>query len=337
MNLKYQNLDQSLKMRIFKSVGVEIFEDDIKYIKANQILYISPNGQDFDESNNFAVYKLGKLIGKGGFGQVYESKHRITHEKFAIKIINGSAFKVNKIAEMMFKEIGILKNLDHKNIVKVHNFFTLQPEMKVAIVLEYLEGGDLRQYIERQQSKYIEEQKARHLFLQIYSAMQYCHCEKIIHRDLKLENIMFTNKNHDIIKIVDFGISGNQNLINIDYTESGSVRYFAPEVITSKVPAHPSIDVWALGCILYWMLVGSSPFPQNSKQQVYESIIKGSYQFPKETKQRITKSAVNLIEKMLVVDISKRITMLEIGQHDWIQKNVNEIEYKQSNLYQRNA
>lgn len=67
---------------------------------------------------------------------------------------------------------------------------------------------------------------------------------------------MFVNRISDDIKVVDFGISGTQNLINIDYTEAGSARYFAPEVLSTHAPAHPAIDVWAMGCILFWMLVG---------------------------------------------------------------------------------
>lgn len=97
-----------------------------------------------------------------------------------------------KDTEMIYKELIALKNLNHKSIVKVFNCFTLQKEMKVALVLEYLEGGDLREYMDIK--KVISEKEAQKLFDQLFHAIQYCHKESIIHRDLKLENIMFDDK-----------------------------------------------------------------------------------------------------------------------------------------------
>ncbi|KAL4470208.1 hypothetical protein ABPG74_011819 [Tetrahymena malaccensis] len=325
LNIKYNHNEES-NIRFFRSEGVELFEEDLKYLKQNEILYISPNKEDFDDSNNFAMYKILQKVGKGGYGSVYEAKHRITKERIAIKMINGSNIRSAKDIEMMFKEIGLLKNLNHKNIIKVLNCYTLKSEMKLAIVLEYLEGGDLREYLDKQPGQCVDEEVARKIFLQLFNAILYCHREKIIHRDLKLENIMFTSKHYDTIKVVDFGISAQQSLINIDYTQAGSARYFAPEVLSSKAPAHPSIDVWAMGCILFWMIVGKSPFPQNTKEEVFNNILKGNFSIPAEAKQKMTKSVQDLIKKMLQVDVNSRITMNEIGQHQWLNNSVEEIK-----------
>ncbi|EAR89639.2 Serine/Threonine kinase domain protein (macronuclear) [Tetrahymena thermophila SB210] len=325
LNIKYIHNEES-NIRIFRSEGVELFEEDLKYLKQNEILYISPNKEDFDDSNNFAMYKILQKVGKGGYGSVYEARHRITKERIAIKMINGSSIRSAKDIEMMFKEIGLLKNLNHKNIIKVLNCYTLKSEMKLAIVFEYLEGGDLREYLDKQPGQCVDEEVARKIFLQLFNAIQYCHREKIIHRDLKLENIMFTSKNYDVIKVVDFGISAQQSLINIDYTQAGSARYFAPEVLSSKAPAHPSIDVWAMGCILFWVIVGKSPFPQSTKEEVFNNILKGNYSIPVEAKQRMTKSVQDLITKMLQVDVNSRITMNEIAQHQWLKNSVEEMQ-----------
>lgn len=97
-----------------------------------------------------------------------------------------------KDVEMMFKEISALKNLKHKNILRILNAFTLKKEMKVVLVLEYLDGGELKKYV-KEQGK-LSEEECQYFFKQLYHAISYCHREKIIHRDLKLENIMLVDK-----------------------------------------------------------------------------------------------------------------------------------------------
>ncbi|EGR34275.1 protein kinase domain protein [Ichthyophthirius multifiliis] len=286
------------QIRVFKVGGIEILNEDVQYIKNNDILYVS-EGQEFDESSNFAIYKIIRVLGEGGFGKVYKAKNRITKQCVAIKMIEWQKIKNAKETEMIFKELVALKNLNHNNIVKVYNCFTLHKTMSVALILEYLDGGDLRSYLD--DSKIIKEDEAQKLFYQLHSAIYYCHREGIIHRDLKLENIMFNDQNHKIIKVVDFGISGKQSLINIDYTEAGTVRYLAPEVIKSHAPAHPSIDVWALGCILFWILTGNSPFNQKQKEAIQENIVKGKWEFQNSDKKRLTKSVQDLIKKCLLL------------------------------------
>ncbi|KAL4488184.1 hypothetical protein ABPG73_001595 [Tetrahymena malaccensis] len=313
---------EAQNIRVFKTGGIEVFNEDVQYIKNNDILYIS-FGEEFDESSNFAVFKLLRCLGEGGYGRVFEARNRISKEKVAIKMIDSSKIKNAKDTDMIYKELIALKNLNHRNIVKVYNCYTLQKEQKVALILEYLDGGDLREYLN--EKKILPEKEAQKLFIQLYSAIQYCHRENIIHRDLKLENIMFEDKGKEKLKVVDFGISGRQTLVYVDHTEAGSARYLSPEVITQHFPAHPCIDVWAMGCILFWMLTGNSPFPQNTRDAVQDSILKGKWSFSPADKKKLTRSVQDLIKKMLIINHNQRITMNEIGEHRWIQNFYEEI------------
>lgn len=107
-----------LDMRLFRGSGVEIFEEDIQFLRNNEMLFIS-RGEEFDETSNFALYKKSRDLGEGGFGKVYEAKNRLTKEKVAIKMIDYSKIKNAKEIEMIFKEISALKILKHKNILKI--------------------------------------------------------------------------------------------------------------------------------------------------------------------------------------------------------------------------
>jgi len=106
------------------------------------------------------------------------------------------------------------------------------------------------------------------IFVQICEAINYCHRNRIIHRDLKLENIMFKDEQKKEIKIVDFGLAGSENKINVETTNAGSIRYICPEVIISNQAAYPGIDIWAIGVILYRLLSGYPPFDGSTKLEI---------------------------------------------------------------------
>ena len=125
--------------------------------------------------------------------------------------------------------------------------------------MEYAEGGELMQYVE--EKKGLGELETRTLFKQMISAIDACHMQGIIHRDLKLENVLFETKAMSRIKIVDFGIAGRCKGNNIEKTDAGTVRYMAPEVLEgSDTKANPAIDLWSLGCMLYCMVFYKFPF-----------------------------------------------------------------------------
>lgn len=106
---------------------------------------------------------------------------------------------------MVFREAEMLKSLSHKNIVKLMNCFPMKTQ-EMVFIMEYLEGGELFEYVSQRER--LSEEEARVFFIQLAEAMNYCHKEKLIHRDLKLENLLLANKQDTLLKVVDFGIAG---------------------------------------------------------------------------------------------------------------------------------
>lgn len=131
--------------------------------------------------------------------------------------------------DLLFREAELMKNLRHNNIIKVINCYTL-PNMQVVLVMEYLQGGDLVDYL--QEKGKLSEEEAKVIFKQIADAIRYCHEKRLIHRDLKLENILLTSKHEKQIKIIDFGIATVALDFVMDKIDIGSLSYMAPEVLS---------------------------------------------------------------------------------------------------------
>lgn len=173
----------------------------------------------------------------------------------------------------IFKEAETVKSLSHPNIVKIINFFVIKKTLQCFFIMEYLEGkritqgGDLRELLEKEQS--LSESDTLVIFKQILDAVVNCHNGKIVHRDLKLENIMKTNNHNNEIKIVDFGISGLCAGNNTEIIKAGSLNYLSPEILKGEnMNSSFAMDVWALGCILYALVIGKLPF-EDSKEVTY--------------------------------------------------------------------
>jgi serine/threonine protein kinase len=218
------------------------------------VLYAT-RGEDFDSSSCFGEYEMSQKLGEGGFGNVYLAKHRQSGDKFAIKIIKTENIGSVSDIDNIFVEAEILKSLNHENIVKVHNCFTLK-NMEVAIIMEFLQGGELLKYVEKEGR--LDEKTAQVFFRQIVKGMKYCHQHNLIHRDLKLENVLLVNSEEKKIKIIDFGIAGAITFFTQEDLDTGSLSYMAPECFHNQkdYKVDGRIDVWATGVILYCMLHG---------------------------------------------------------------------------------
>ena len=162
--------------------------------------------------------------------------------------------------------------------------------------MEYLEGGELLNYL--QEKKKLNEEEALIYFQQIINAIDYCHSQKVIHRDLKLENIMRVKTDSTEIKIVDFGIAGLFAGNKSEITKAGSLSYMAPEVLSRKnVNASPAIDIWSVGCILYCLVFGHLPFQDKNESKLIDKIIQQDLDFPKSIK--ISNELIDLMNQML--------------------------------------
>lgn len=284
---------------------------------------------DFLKDNNLHIikdYELEFELGSGKFGKVFLA-HKIDNmqQKVAIKIIlKNSVLKYNT-NKYIQTEIKILQQVKHPNIIKFIEYINL-PSAHIYI-MEYAPCGDLFKNIFELKS--FDKNKAKKYFLQIIAAVSYLHSINIIHRDIKLENILLIDDN---IKICDFGCSKFINEKNykpgyiLHMTHLGTIAYAAPEILQKKFYDGKFSDIWSCGVILYTMLCGYLPF--NYNKDVINNIINGKY---RNEKIHLSDDAEDLISKILVIDPKKRYYINDIINHRWIKNNNKQEPYNNEN------
>ncbi|KAM3134618.1 hypothetical protein pb186bvf_013260 [Paramecium bursaria] len=304
------------KLRLFNSEGVEQMDDDLDFLKTGSILFAS-KGEEFDQSFQLAEYEIIQEIGEGGFGKVVLGQHKQTHERVAIKMVKANMITNAQEVDMIFREARALKSLKHDHIVKIINAFFMA-NMQTVYIMEYLQGGELLGLV--QEKGHFTEDEARHYFKQLASAIAYCHNKKIIHRDLKLENLLLTAKDSGQIRVIDFGISGFSNDFNPENADMGSLRYMAPELLKGQDKAVTNlVDVWSMGVILYGMLFGYLPFQGTTNKEVIQQIMEGQIQIPPAFKNKLSHECVDCLQRLLEQDPKLRITSHELINHPFLQ------------------
>ena len=271
-----------------------------------------------EKGNPKKKYKPIKLLGTGSFGSVYEAENIIFQNSVAMKIINRTDNDLDE--KEILNEINILKQLSHPNIVKIFEFYITKAHY--YIVTEYCKYGELFSYIK---NKYSERQLAL-LFYQVFSGLWYLHDNKILHRDIKLENIMISGKEIDQsteeelfwVKIIDFGTAKIFDKNKKEKDVVGSSYYIAPEVL--KQNYNEKCDTWSVGVLLYMTLVGRAPFDGKDDDEIIFKISNGNYN-SKEPKLLEHSSEVrDLVSKLLKKDINKRLSAKEALNHPWFEK-----------------
>ncbi|KAM4724262.1 MAP/microtubule affinity-regulating kinase 3a isoform 14-T16 [Anableps anableps] len=272
-----------------------------------------------DESQQPHVgnYRLLKTIGKGNFAKVKLARHILTGREVAIKIIDKTQLNPNSL-QKLFREVRIMKILNHPNIVKL--FEVIETERTLYLVMEYASGGEVFDYLVAHGR--MKEKEARAKFRQIVSAVQYCHQKHIVHRDLKAENLLLDADMN--IKIADFGFSNEFTLGNKLDTFCGSPPYAAPELFQGKKYDGPEVDVWSLGVILYTLVSGSLPFDGQNLKELRERVLRGKYRIPF----YMSTDCENLLKRFLVLNPTKRGTLEQIMKDRWINAGFEEDELK---------
>ncbi|KAK1709692.1 kinase-like domain-containing protein [Colletotrichum acutatum] len=290
-------------------------------------------------------WELVEKMGDGAFSNVYRARDTSGEHsgECAIKVVRKYEMNSMQRANIL-KEVQIMRQLDHPNIIKLVDFS--ESRQYYYIILELAPGGELFHQIVR--LTYFSEELSRHVIVQVAQALEYLHEERgVVHRDIKPENILFSpipvipSKNPKPkqpgdedkvdegdfipgvgaggigqIKIADFGLSkivwDNQTM-----TPCGTVGYTAPEIVKDERYSK-SVDMWALGCVLYTLLCGFPPFYDESIEVLTEKVAKGQYTFLSPWWDDISKSAQDLISHLLTVDPEKRYTITEFLAHPWI-------------------
>ncbi|XP_057715197.1 MAP/microtubule affinity-regulating kinase 3a isoform X8 [Corythoichthys intestinalis] len=278
---------------------------------------VRSRGGEEPQQPHVGNYRLLKTIGKGNFAKVKLARHILTGREVAIKIIDKTQLNPNSL-QKLFREVRIMKILNHPNIVKL--FEVIETERTLYLVMEYASGGEVFDYLVAHGR--MKEKEARAKFRQIVSAVQYCHQKHIVHRDLKAENLLLDADMN--IKIADFGFSNEFTLGNKLDTFCGSPPYAAPELFQGKKYDGPEVDVWSLGVILYTLVSGSLPFDGQNLKELRERVLRGKYRIPF----YMSTDCENLLKRFLVLNPAKRGTLEQIMKDRWINAGFEDDELK---------
>ncbi|KAF6071853.1 Protein kinase domain family protein [Candida albicans] len=296
----------------------------------------------------YGDWNFVKTIGAGSMGKVKFAQHNATHEICAVKIIpraaklyqrahaNDPPPQTTQEAAQRHKEFEKEVARDRRTIregalgrLLYHPFICRLYEMvpmtnHYYMLFEYIEGGQMLDYIVAHGS--LKERHARKFARGIASALDYCHRNNVVHRDLKIENIMINEKGD--IKIIDFGLSNLYAPKNLLKTYCGSLYFAAPELLSAKPYIGPEVDVWSFGVVLYVLVCGKVPFDDQSVSVLHEKIKKGNVEYPA----FLSRECVSLLSRMLVVDPTKRASLYEVCSHPWMNKGY---DYKVNNYLPR--
>ena len=280
---------------------------------------------------------LEKLLGKGSFGEVHLTKITGDSKLYATKVYDRERIENTEAFKYLTNEINIMHNLNHPNIVK---FIQVKKTKKhYYIVMEYCNGGELEKALEKYQLKYgrpFSEEKVQHLMRQIISAFKYMHSNQIMHRDIKLENILVNfesekdkndlNMLKATVKIIDFGFACKIGKNALTYTTIGNPMNMSP-LILKKLTSHGKVrqlgydmkaDIWSLGAICYQMLIGKAAFDADDIDELVEKIEKGIYKVPT----NLSKEVVSFLNGMLQYEPQARLTAEQLYNHQFLQENI---------------
>uniref|UniRef100_A0A8C4GVV0 MAP/microtubule affinity-regulating kinase 3 n=1 Tax=Dicentrarchus labrax TaxID=13489 RepID=A0A8C4GVV0_DICLA len=270
-----------------------------------------------DEQPHIGNYRLLKTIGKGNFAKVKLARHILTGREVAIKIIDKTQLNPTSL-QKLFREVRIMKTLNHPNIVKL--FEVIETEKTLYLIMEYASGGEVFDYLVAHGR--MKEKEARAKFRQIVSAVHYCHQKNIVHRDLKAENLLLDADSN--IKIADFGFSNEFSAGNKLDTFCGSPPYAAPELFQGKKYDGPEVDIWSLGVILYTLVSGSLPFDGQNLKELRERVLRGKYRVPF----YMSTDCEGILRRFLVLNPAKRCSLEQIMKDKWINVGYDSEELK---------
>ena len=293
-------------------------------------------------------YILEKRLGGGNFGEVYLTKKKgDTNRKYATKRYEKDKVDNNGMIEYLKNEIIILQFLKHPNIAKYEE--VKKSKKHYYIMMEFCNGGGLSEALENYMEKYnkpFSEEIVQYFMRQIIDAFKYMHERRIIHRDVKLENILLSyenekdKENFDLmkaqIKIIDFGFACQVTKNGLKYTVLGSPINMDPLILQKRFNQNnkklrqlgytQKADIWSIGTICYEMLIGSPVFDAEDEKELIKKVEEGNYTIPT----TLSYEVISFLNGMLQYDPSRRLSAEQLSRHDFLTKNVK--DFKQINL-----
>lgn len=270
-----------------------------------------PAVKDASEKPDIKDFRLGAQLGEGNFSRLVRATYAPTGEVFALKVVEKQRVRRLRVRHAnVFNEIAmekeVLNRLRHPNVVRL--FHTFQDADNLYFLLEYIDGGELLDHLMHESRQIgLHEDLARFYLADVVNALEYLHASGVLHRDLKPEN-MVVCRNSSHLKLVDFGTA--KNLLDPALNGPnfvGTPEYMAPETIDNK-DATPAADLWALGCIMFQLLTGETPFSGGSAYLTFLKVQDGSFEIPT----YVSDDAKDLITKLLQKDPALRLGIEEV-------------------------
>ena len=285
-------------------------------------------------------YTLYQLLGKGSFGEVYLTTKANNPEILATKRLDKKQTDRPSVKKYFDNEISIMKELNHPNIVRFYDL--LASYSHYYVIMEYCNGGGLSKCLKKYKNLYhkpFSQEIVQYLMRQIIEGLRYIHSRKIIHRDIKLDNILVSFKN-DVdknnlnmlssqVKIIDFGLATRLGPENLTFTALGSPINMDPLILKKYNKAggydqlqgyNEKADIWSLGTVCYELLTGEAIFKVKDLKDLMKKVEKGNYTIPINI--NLSKEAVSFLNAMLQYDYDDRLSADELANHDFIKKNV---------------
>ena len=281
---------------------------------------------------------LTKSLGKGGFGEVFLTQIKGHKGFFATKRLDRAFSEKPENLKRLSNEISLLKKINHPNIVRLIDL--KKTKSHCYIVMEYCNGGDLSSCLKKYKAAHrrpFSEEIVQYIMRQVVSGLEFLHSNKIIHRDLKLDNILVTfNSEQDknnlnmmkaIAKIIDFGFATKLPKGNLTYTVLGTPTNMDPQILKDMETKNQSgydekADIWSLGTLCYEMLVGHMAFSATSMKELYQKVKQGTYTLPS----NLSEEVVSFINGMLQKDPNKRLSAKQLKNHDFLIKNIKQFK-----------
>ena len=272
-------------------------------------------------------YSFGKVIGVGSFGTVRIAWHKLTGQKVAIKTYERSKMKDPQQWKRVQQEARVMEKLSDSPLVCrfLEAFETMAPR-RAHLIMEFLPGGNLCSYVKAKRK--IAEPELQPLMLQLATALHHMHELNIVHRDIKLENILFLDERRTIVRVIDFGFSTRCAPDRRLRLFCGTPSYMAPEIVRRTEYRGKPIDLWSIGVVAYACLGGHFPFAARSQPELYRKILRGTYRLP----EGLSPNAVALLQACIVVDVNRRVTAPDLRRHPFVVAGASNGTYPGANL-----
>jgi len=259
------------------------------------------------------IYQLNARLKSGSFATVCRGTHRASGKKVAIKCVLRKDLPPNDDAAI-YDEVSIMASLSHPHIVPLIDFF--EEKDCYFLVMELMSGGDLFDRIGKK--KTYSEEDARDLSIKMLKAMSYCHAHRVAHCDMKPKNLLLMSEDNDsYIKLADFGFAARCYTHKCLTKQCGTPFFVSPEILMRQ-PYDQQSDMWSVGCITYLLLSGNLPFMGRSQKELFRKIVSGKYEFKDQDWCDVSPDAIDLVQKMLVLDPDERITSSQALRHKWM-------------------